>query len=160
MFAKHLPLSAGKPRVLAFDERVATVIDPAASQPALLAFSSLVKAVAFMQAAILAKWIGGVNKVGKFRGEAARTWALPFLLNPKFDDLRSAALGPAYQVDLETAILGKEKSYMNEEESTVPAEWYAISARDLGACKTLLGDKDVFLLQSRAGTPPASSAPS
>lgn len=88
--------------------RAATVIDPATGQPALLAFSSLVKAVAFMQAAILAKWIGGVNKVGKFRGEAARTWALPFLLNPKFDDLRSAALGPAYQVDLETAILGDE----------------------------------------------------
>ncbi len=34
---------------------------------------------------------------------------------------------------------------MSEEESTVPAEWYAIAERDLGACKALLGDKDVFL---------------
>lgn len=86
----------------------ATVIDPTTGQPTLLAFNSLVKAVAFMQAAILAQWISGVNKVGKFRAEAALTWGLPFLLNPKFNDLRSAAPGPLYKADLKTAMGGDE----------------------------------------------------
>ena len=61
-----------------------------------------------MQAAILAKWISGVNKVGKFRAEIAQTWELPLILNPSFDDLRSATLGSAYKVDLKTAITGDE----------------------------------------------------
>ncbi len=88
--------------------RAVTILDPATGQPALLAFSSLVKAVAFMQSAILAKWISGVNKVGKFRSEVGRTWELPLILNPTFDDLRSTTLGSAYKVDLKTAILGGE----------------------------------------------------
>lgn len=52
------------------------------SQPTLLAFSSLAKAVAFMQPAILAGRIRDINKVGKFSIETARTWGLPILLNP------------------------------------------------------------------------------
>jgi hypothetical protein len=88
--------------------RAATVLDPATGHLTLLAFSSLVKAVAFMQAAILAKTISGVNKVGKFRAEASQTWALPLVLNPGFEDVREWALGPAFAVDPQTAIMGEE----------------------------------------------------
>ncbi|MCC6613853.1 MAG: hypothetical protein IT320_10275 [Anaerolineae bacterium] len=48
----------------------------------LLAFSSLAKAVAFMQPAVLAGHIRDINKVGKFSAETARAWTLPMLLNP------------------------------------------------------------------------------
>ena len=34
---------------------------------------------------------------------------------------------------------------MSGEESVVPAEWYVIAERDLGACKVLLGQDDRFL---------------
>ena len=88
--------------------RAATVIDPATGQPTLLAFSSLLKAVAFMQAAILANTISGVNKVGKFRAEAAQTWALSFFLNPSFEDVRTLTLGPAFVIDPQTAVMGDE----------------------------------------------------
>jgi SAM-dependent methyltransferase len=56
-------------------------------QPALLAFSSLPKAVGFMQPAVLAGRITGVNKVGKFRRETASAWSLPVLLNPAVEVL-------------------------------------------------------------------------
>jgi hypothetical protein len=48
----------------------------------MLAFSSLPRAVGFMQPAVLAGKLGGVNKVGKFRRETAAGWSLPALLNP------------------------------------------------------------------------------
>jgi hypothetical protein len=51
-------------------------------QRALLAFSSLPKAVNFMQPAVLNGHITGINKVGKFRKEHAPTWDLPILINP------------------------------------------------------------------------------
>jgi hypothetical protein len=90
--------------------RAVTLLDPATGQPALLAFSSLVKAVAFMQAAILAplRVITGVNKVAKFRAEVAQRWELPLILNPAFDDVRSVPLGPAYSVDPQMAVTGEE----------------------------------------------------
>jgi SAM-dependent methyltransferase len=55
--------------------------------PALLAFSSLPKAVAFMQPAVMSGLIRDVNKVGKFSRETARSWPLPVLLNPAFESL-------------------------------------------------------------------------
>lgn len=55
----------------------------------LLAFSSLPKAVAFMQPAVLAGRIQGVNKVAKFRWEIARSWPNPILLNPTDDILET-----------------------------------------------------------------------
>ena len=67
------------------DERVtwtAAALDTG-SGPALLAFSSLPKAVAFMQPAVLAGRIAGVNKVGKFSRAAAQTWPQPILFNPE-----------------------------------------------------------------------------
>jgi hypothetical protein len=88
--------------------RAVTLLNPATGHPTLLAFSSLVKAVAFMQAAILAKTISGVNKVGKFRAEVSQSWELPFVLNPGFEDVREWAPGPAFAADPQTAITGEE----------------------------------------------------
>ncbi len=47
----------------------------------MLAFSSLPKAVAFMQPAILNRLIAGVNKVAKFSRETAQTWITPLTIN-------------------------------------------------------------------------------
>ncbi len=57
--------------------------------PRLLGFSSLPKAVAFMQAAVLRGWVQGVNKVAKFRKDAllaALNGAADIALNPAPDD--------------------------------------------------------------------------
>jgi hypothetical protein len=59
----------------------------------LLAFSSLPKAVAFMQQAVLEGTIYGVNKVAKFSKAAAGAWTLPALLNSTPDALRGAGIG-------------------------------------------------------------------
>lgn len=58
-----------------------------ADGPALLAFSSLPKAVAFMQPAVMQGLIRDVNKVGKFRHEVAAVWDVPLLLNPEIESL-------------------------------------------------------------------------
>jgi SAM-dependent methyltransferase len=55
----------------------------------LLAFSSLPKAVAFMQAAVLANRLRDINKVAKFRREVAAEW--PLLLNPSSEAFSSVA---------------------------------------------------------------------
>lgn len=55
------------------------------SSPTLLAFSSLPKAVAFMQPAVMLGLINDVNKVSKFSRETAGTWPLPLLFNPDID---------------------------------------------------------------------------
>jgi hypothetical protein len=93
---------------LTLDEKIEwhalTVLDPETGQPILLAFSSLVKAVAFMQAAILNHWLRGVNKVGKFQAEVAKTWTWPFVLNPDFELMRGRVPGPLYAVDVQTAL--------------------------------------------------------
>jgi hypothetical protein len=94
------------------DERVtwqAATIRPADDgMPALLAFSSLLKAVAFMQAAILAGAIAGVNKVGKFPAQAAHDWPARLALNPAFDSVKGLVAGPALELDPRTAITGDE----------------------------------------------------
>ncbi len=56
----------------------------------LLAFSSLPKAVAFMQSAIVSGRLSGVNKVAKFSKATAQTWTQPVLLNPSAEALASA----------------------------------------------------------------------
>ena len=48
----------------------------------LLAFSSLPKAVGFMQPAVLTGLIRDVNKVGKFSRDTAQSWTWDLLLNP------------------------------------------------------------------------------
>ena len=71
------------------DERVAwqAVVASIEDTPHLLAFSSLPKAVAFMQPAVMQGLVGGVNKVGKFSRETAQSWPLPVLLNPELDSV-------------------------------------------------------------------------
>jgi hypothetical protein len=60
---------------------------------ALLAFSSLPKAVAFMQPVVLSGTITGVSKVAKFSKQTAQAWPQPVLLNPTPDVLHSGGLG-------------------------------------------------------------------
>jgi hypothetical protein len=59
----------------------------------LLAFSSLPKAVAFMQPAVLAGTIKDVNKVAKFSKVTAQTWTQPVLVNPSLTDLDGQIIG-------------------------------------------------------------------
>lgn len=59
-------------------------------EPVLLAFSSLPKAVAFMQPAVVSGRVRDVNKVAKFSRAAAEGWKL--LVNPALDALDGGAL--------------------------------------------------------------------
>lgn len=70
--------------------------------PTLLAFSSLPKAIGFMQPAVVENLLSGVNKVGKFSKQIAGTWALPVLLNPPVDVLRGQAT-TLIEIDPDTA---------------------------------------------------------
>lgn len=70
-------------------------------EPILLAFSSLPKAVAFMQEAVMDGSIHDINKVGKFSKDVAQTWDFPFMLNPTLDDIRSEL--PATLISLDPA---------------------------------------------------------
>ena len=66
----------------------------------LLAFSSLPRAVAFLQPAVLQGSVRDVNKVGKFTCETARSWPLGLLLNPGSDVLAQDVTG---MVDMDPA---------------------------------------------------------
>ncbi len=68
----------------------------------LLAFSSLPRAVGFMQPAVLEGFIRDVNKVGKFSKATAQTWELPVLLNPTLESLRGSEVH-SLTVDPDTA---------------------------------------------------------
>jgi hypothetical protein len=75
--------------------------------PALLVFSSLPNAVAFMQPAVLAGRIHDVNKVGKFSRDAAQDWQarnLRVLVNPPLGALdgREIVLVPVDPASAET----------------------------------------------------------
>ena len=59
----------------------------------LLAFSSLPKAVGFMQPVVVAGQINDINKVGKFSRSTAETWTLPVLLNPERSLLDGGTVG-------------------------------------------------------------------
>jgi SAM-dependent methyltransferase len=80
----HKPAWALKP-----DDRIewhaAALIDQ--GETVLLAFSSLPKAVALMQPAVMQGLIRDVNKVAKFRREAVRAWRLPVILNAPIEML-------------------------------------------------------------------------
>ncbi|NDJ59807.1 MAG: hypothetical protein GYB67_01710 [Chloroflexi bacterium] len=60
---------------------------------ALIAFSSLPKAVAFMQPAVVNGQVRDVNKVGKFSRATAHTWTLPVLINPPLSALAAGVIG-------------------------------------------------------------------
>lgn len=63
-----------------------------ADETVLLAFSSLPKALAFMQPAVLSKRIEGVNKIAKYRWEVVHGWSNPIILNPTDDILETNAV--------------------------------------------------------------------
>ncbi len=65
----------------------------AGAEQRLLAFSSLPRAVAFLQPAVLQGRIQDVNKVGKFPREAAQQWPLRLLLNPAPEALAQGTIG-------------------------------------------------------------------
>ena len=58
----------------------------------LLAFSSLPKAVNFMQPAVLEGLIFDVNKVGKFSIEEAKNWPFPIVLNPIIEQIKGQTI--------------------------------------------------------------------
>ncbi len=60
--------------------------------PALIAFSSLPNAVSFLQQAVLAGVMEGVNKVAKFPRAAAERWTEPLIFNPSLAALTGRAL--------------------------------------------------------------------
>lgn len=81
-------------------------------QVCLPVFSALPKAVAFMQAAIKAGALLGVNKIGKFDKRVAQAWPIAFLLNPLFDDLQRTGRfereGAPLRLDPRSAVTGEE----------------------------------------------------
>lgn len=88
--------------------QAATVLDAQTHSTVLLAFSSLVRAVNFMQPAVLAGKFKGINKVGKFASEIAQQWELPLLLNSSFEELHTTMPGEFFDVDPQVAITGEE----------------------------------------------------
>jgi hypothetical protein len=88
--------------------RAATLLTAAAAQPVLLGFSSLVKAIAYMQGAVMAQRLAGVNKVGKFPAAAVQGWPLPLALNPDFEHVRDLQAGPLFDLDPQIAVTGDE----------------------------------------------------
>jgi hypothetical protein len=59
---------------------------------ALLAFSSLPKAVGFMQPAVMQGFVQDVNKVGKFSREVASGWAYAVLVNPTLESVQNLSV--------------------------------------------------------------------
>ena len=57
----------------------------------LLVFSSLPKAVAFLQPAVIDGLIRDINKVGKFSRATSQTWQSPVMINPTLDAIRGNA---------------------------------------------------------------------
>ncbi|MEM9954386.1 MAG: hypothetical protein AAF846_22445 [Chloroflexota bacterium] len=68
----------------------------------LLAFSSLPKAVNFMQSAVMAGFVQDVNKVGKFSKDIAREWQPTPLLNPILEQVTDYSV-ILLNIDHETA---------------------------------------------------------
>lgn len=66
-----------------------TLRERSSGRTVLLAFSSLVKAVAFMKPVALMGAMSNVNKMPRYRGETVAMWKTPVLLNPAFEVLRT-----------------------------------------------------------------------
>jgi len=65
-----------------------TVQDAWADRVVLLAFTSLVKAVAFMQPAVIAGVIHNINKLPRYEMDQFLKWNLPLIVNSTFEALR------------------------------------------------------------------------
>ncbi|MBX3064478.1 MAG: methyltransferase domain-containing protein [Anaerolineae bacterium] len=77
----------------------------------LLAFTSLPKAVEFMQSAVLANHLAGINKVAKFEKSVAPSWVIDMLLNPTLAALNAAGWQDQqemFTVDPAAAVTGDE----------------------------------------------------
>jgi len=74
----------------------------------LLAFSSLPKAVEFMQAAVKAGRLPGISKIAKYEKGAAAGWPSPTLLNPDWAALADVSLRADVQIDPNRAVMGEE----------------------------------------------------
>jgi hypothetical protein len=72
------------------------------NQTTLLAFSSLPKAVAFMQPAVVQGFVKDINKVAKFNLTTAQQWHLPALLNPTLEDVQQFSVH-YHPIDPDTA---------------------------------------------------------
>lgn len=72
-----------------------------------LAFSSLPSGVAFMQRAVLAGQIQGVNKIAKVARETAQAWPFGVWLNPTLADVQGAAFSEL-ALDPASAVSGDE----------------------------------------------------
>ena len=86
----------------------ARLVDPSTGEPALLTFTSLVKAVAFMQPAVLAGLLTGINKTGRYALEQVEAWGLPLVVNPAFEDWRSASLAEPVLIDPAQSLASEE----------------------------------------------------
>lgn len=86
----------------------ARLVDPSTGQPALLAFTSLVKAVAFMQPAVLAGLLTGINKTGRYALEQVEAWGLPVIVNPAFEDWRNASVAESVRIDPAHSLASEE----------------------------------------------------
>ncbi|MEP7287824.1 MAG: methyltransferase domain-containing protein [Chloroflexota bacterium] len=82
------------------------------TQPYVLAFSTLPKAVAFMQPAVTSGILTGINKIAKFDKTVAADWGADLLLNPPLESLRTSESYAfnVVQLDLDPAraITGEE----------------------------------------------------
>lgn len=76
-------------------------------QPQVLAFSSLPKAVTFMQPAILSGILRDVHKVAKFNRETAAAWDFTLWINPPPDALNQRQI-MLIEIDPHSAITGEE----------------------------------------------------
>jgi hypothetical protein len=90
---------------LADDEQIiwhAIAVQTDDDSRALLAFSSLPKAVGFMQPAVMEGFVQDVNKVGKFSRDVAAAWSYDVLVNPTLDSVRGLSV-TRIQLDPDTA---------------------------------------------------------
>ncbi len=115
--ALHL-LVQQNPPARSWDERVAitwrasTVREVRTDRRVLLGFTSLVKAVAFMQPAVLAGVIHNVNKLPRYEPVYLIKWGLPVIVNPAFERLRAdprfAWEAPALELEPAAALKSHE----------------------------------------------------
>ncbi len=89
-----------------------TLHDGHSNQSLLIAFTSLVKAVAFMQPAVLAGAIHDVNKIPRFDTERMIGGQHPLIINPVFERLREDHRfnfdSPAIEIDPAVALKSNE----------------------------------------------------
>ncbi len=90
----------------------AAMVNDEREQPSLVMFTSLSKAVEFMQPAVTGGVLHGINKVAKFEKSRAARWSADALINPQFEILRNSPRftfkGVQMDVDPASAVSGEE----------------------------------------------------